>query len=545
MLTIEVELLTGRYAATEYNDRSSAEWPPHPARFFSALVSALHENEPADAREREALLWLEQQTAPSLDVDLDCQRRRVLDTYVPVNDVTIVGDPEKPLRDATTKLSALPQQASPAEAKKAKALVARETAKLAAFLKVQQVQDVKPSQSDLDKAIALLPERRTRQVRTFPVALPERPWFSFNWAVEAPVTHRSALHSLCNRVTRLGHSSSFVRCAIVEREPDITLTPALRGEHVLRTVGPGQLEQLEQAHRLHLGIEQRTLPSRPQRYGPPEPSIRDDIARSVFSDNWIIFQREGGARLLSSRTADLCKALRAAIIEQAGSHSLPPSLSGHLASGERTNAPHIAFIAPPFVGYPHADGAIQGCAIVLPRDLTATERDALYRTIANWEKTRAEEGLLTLAGQGLPAVHFKRIEIPKVSLQERRWSKPSRRFVTATPIALDKNPGNLRSNQGGTAQKAAVEAQQSIATACANIGLPRPISVEISLAPLLAGAQPVGAFAPWPRIPGRPPRVRVHADIIFAEPVRGPVLLGAGRYMGLGLCLPVETTEVE
>ena len=60
MLTIEVELLAGRYAATEHNDRSRAEWPPHPARFFSALVAALHDRDPADPAEREALLWLEQ-----------------------------------------------------------------------------------------------------------------------------------------------------------------------------------------------------------------------------------------------------------------------------------------------------------------------------------------------------------------------------------------------------------------------------------------------------------------------------------------------------
>ena len=48
MLTIEVELLAGRYAATEHNDRSRAEWPPHPARFFSAMVAALHDREPVD-----------------------------------------------------------------------------------------------------------------------------------------------------------------------------------------------------------------------------------------------------------------------------------------------------------------------------------------------------------------------------------------------------------------------------------------------------------------------------------------------------------------
>ena len=109
----------------------------------------------------------------------------------------------------------------------------------------------------------------------------------------------------------------------------------------------------------------------------------------------------------------------------------------------------------------------------------------------------------------------------------------------ATPIALDRNPGNIRSNQGGTAQRAAIEAQRSIADACERIGLPRPLSVEVSLSPLLPGVQPVRAFLPWPGRPGRVSRTRVHADIIFPEVVRGPVILGAGRFFGLGLCLPV------
>src|SRR3989304_2852312 len=104
MLSIEVELLGGRYAATEHNDRSRAEWPPHPARLFSALVAALHDREPVGHPAGEALLWLEQQDAPQLDVDLDVDegigRREVRAVFVPVNDVTLVGDPENELRVA-------------------------------------------------------------------------------------------------------------------------------------------------------------------------------------------------------------------------------------------------------------------------------------------------------------------------------------------------------------------------------------------------------------------------------------------------------------
>jgi hypothetical protein len=41
MLAIELVFLTGRYVATAYNSRTESEWPPHPARVFSAL-SATH-----------------------------------------------------------------------------------------------------------------------------------------------------------------------------------------------------------------------------------------------------------------------------------------------------------------------------------------------------------------------------------------------------------------------------------------------------------------------------------------------------------------------
>ena len=85
-----------------------------------------------------------------------------------------------------------------------------------------------------------------------------------------------------------------------------------------------------------------------------------------------------------------------------------------------------------------------------------------------------------------------------------------------------------------------MEAERAVADACERIGLPRPVSVEIALSPMVPGAQPVRAFRPWPGRPGRHSRARVHADIRFDRAVRGPVLLGAGRYFGLGLCLPVH-----
>lgn len=70
------------------------------------------------------------------------------------------------------------------------------------------------------------------------------------------------------------------------------------------------------------------------------------------------------------------------------------------------------------------------------------------------------------------------------------------------------------------------------------IGLPAPVELDMLRSSTLSGTAP-----PWryPRYPGkrtRPRCVLVHARLGFDEPVRGPVLVGAGRYHGLGLLLP-------
>lgn len=546
MLAIEVELLAGRYAATQHNDRSRAEWPPHPARFFSALVAALYDRSPIDPAERRALEWLEGQDPPQIDVSLETPgngRRQVLGIYVPVNDISLIGDIGGPLRLATAKLEFLRSSpdTTPKALRMAELAIEKEDRKLQAFAVRQQVPDVEPRKSDLEKAVALRPDRRTRQVRTMPVFVPDRPWFAFLWQVDPPADLRLSLAYLCDRVTRLGHSSSMVRCHITDRDLSPTLVPDPDGGEVLRTIGPGQLARLETAFVRHRGIEHRVLPAQPQRYGPPARLRKAAESHTVFAEEWIIFERVGGVRPLSSRGVDLTNALRRALIEQHGLETMPPSLSGHLPDRSPTDQPHVAFVALPDVGHRHGDASIQGCAIVLPRGLTATDRETLFRLVARWERDRSAKGVLELAGGTLPPVLVKRVDLSdKISLRPRRWCRPSRRFATVTPVALDRNPGNLRSNQDGTARRAALEAQQSIVDACVRIGLPQPAQIAVSMLPAVAGAQPARDFRPWPVRRDLSTRVRVHADIAFHEPVRGPVILGAGRFFGLGLCLPLD-----
>lgn len=171
-----------------------------------------------------------------------------------------------------------------------------------------------------------------------------------------------------------------------------------------------------------------------------------------------------------------------------------------------------------------------GVAIVFPRSASEPDRIAVIDALGRF---LAAGGLLTLPrGATLRVAHE---EFPEaLALREATWARPSTHWATVTPIALDRNPGDLRRPEG------LAQAARTIADACEHVGLPKPSGVEVSLSPYLAGSQPVRAFEPFPREANRLRKLRVHALLQFSEPIEGPVIVGAGRYFGLGLCRPLS-----
>src|SRR5882724_9692841 len=121
MLALGIELLTGRYVATAYNDRRRAEWPPHPARVFSALVATHFEDPERDPRERDALLWLERQAAPEIH-GTEAHHRDVVDVFVPVNDPSVVADVWREVDDVDEARALLVAATGKSEAAAKKAL---------------------------------------------------------------------------------------------------------------------------------------------------------------------------------------------------------------------------------------------------------------------------------------------------------------------------------------------------------------------------------------------------------------------------------------
>jgi CRISPR-associated protein Csb2 len=232
-----------------------------------------------------------------------------------------------------------------------------------------------------------------------------------------------------------------------------------------------------------------------------------------------------------------------------GAEPLPEILTGHHPDGEPSQKPHAAMVPLPFVGSEHATGLVLGIAIVPPRDSDPGERSQLFEALGRWEEAartisddewlETPELELRLGARGvliLERVAWGRA--PVATLQSETWCRPSARWLSATPVALDRNPGNLFSKDPAVAAKAFETASTIIAESCTRIGLPRPERVDVLPSVTMPGVAKARSFAPFPVDPRKTRRVKVHALLEFAEPVHGPILIGAGRYLGLGLFRP-------
>ncbi|SER20229.1 CRISPR-associated protein Csb2 [Solimonas aquatica] len=572
MFALCLDYLTGRAVATAYNDRQGAEWPPHPARVFSALVATWAEQESLDSdearAEHAALAWLESLPPPAIACDEGCART-VMTHYVPTNDVSLLPakldsaagkqhEAAAALAEAESALATSPSdakalKAAQKEVEKARKAVAKAQEK---FLSTAaDVYSEPASATQAGDAGKLLPAGRGRQPRSFPsLGLPQ-PLVHLCWPVALDETHRPALERLAARLMRIGHSSSLVHARWLSEAPAAEWVPDEMGELLLRVPGPGQLSRLQAAHEQHQGVEPRVLPFRAQRYRARDaaPKGKIDDLRHFGRRNWIVLQRCGGPLLPLTRGVDVARAVRAALMECADQ---PPHevISGHKQDGAPSTSPHVAIVPLPHVGNRHADGGLRGLALLLPQQADKASEQALLRALGRWEqRSRQQQGLdaedtppLKLGlGDGIEIELERQLwgEARLRTLQASSWCQGSREWVSVTPVALDRNPGDLAHRDPAKRAEAWRAAAETIARACSLVGLPLPEAVTVLPSGTWPGGAKAARFPAFPPGDGKLRRMKVHARIRFAEPVTGPVLLGAGRFYGLGLFKPVTDDD--
>lgn len=541
---IEVNFLTGRYVATCHNDRLRGEWPPHPARLFSALVAAWADVDEPDQTEHSALEWLESRDPPAIAAS-SAITRTVATHFVPVNDTAIVNSAlQKRKADRVRILTEDIRK----EVIESQGEVTRNLLRLQQRLDTerdvqQQVTDIgnKPPAS----AEMILPNRRGKQERHFPSVTPNEARVTYLWQEAAPKSIHKALDQLLQRVTRLGHPASLVACRATHSAPKASWVPGKGSEH-FRSVQSGQLAELERRYAIHRGISPRALPYRDVSYE----TVGELIAEEQFMEpntvgDWIVFEFSHDSRAFpSTRIVEVATAMRGAILRHA-EDPMPASLSGHEHGGAPSRAPHLAFLPLPYVGSEYADGRLLGIALSVPRTLSEGVRQTLYQAIGKWEKrTSAASYPLKLTFGQKGVLRMARLRSPAVlaALRAQIWQRPSRRWVSATPIALPKHPGHLSKGSAASRAEAWHRAEAIIAAACEHVGLPEPTTVEVSVSPYLAGVRSAHRFPAFVQSgpSGKPFRRQlVHASVTFENPVAGPLMLGAGRFFGLGLMRPM------
>ncbi len=479
MAAIAIRYLNGWAMATDSADRERAEWPPHPDRVFMALAAAHFETD-GDDGEREALRWLEEQDAPGMWAS-EANDRTVVTTYVPVND--------------TPSLNRRQRRA--------------------------------PSGQQMRAGLQLLPETRSRQPRQFPVAIPLDPTVYLVWPEEPPPGVRAGLESLCGKMVRVGHSASLVQAWVEDAPPapNLVRTDGV-AHHYMRVPGPGRLEHLAYQH---------SLGRRPERspwagYARPQPEEPSPAPGSVFQSGLLVLRRVDGRLMGLESALLLTTALRNAVIRNCP-QPVPEWVGGHDPQGRPSQSPHLAFLPLPFAGSEHADGHLLGLALAIPEHVEPAEAGRCLNPALG----PGEDGVLRrvrlYGGNGFEwALELESRDSPPVSLRSDVWTGPARRWATVTPVVFDRHPKG---------QDREAQAERMVADACEHAGLPRPRDVVLSQVSLHLGVPHSRRFPPLARRSGGRPQ-HLHAVVTFAEPVRGPVILGAGRYLGYGMCRPVR-----
>lgn len=483
MLAIRCQFLQGTYQASPPGQLAESEWPPHPGRLHTALVASgwawggdSFPDEAADA-----LAWLEGQPAPAILTPPGSSHvRGAPTTFVPRN------------------------------------LTPREVGTLVGHLRAGR-----------DSAF----QRDSGRVsRTFPTRVvgDEPVWFV--WREARPSAGRArALQRLAGELQYLGSSRSpVVGMTFVGeddelpwqreagREPRLqAFEPAGEGDggRTLRIAYPGLTATLlgnrDSGSRAPLGASLA--------YGfkrDPASARPSEEGRAAGPFATLSIKRRTGFGLTVSHAATLTEAFRAACLAVAGDDA-PAVLHGH------GGHPHAAYLALPNVGGKYSDGVVLGLGVAIPGTSSEQEREAIRAAVAGVERLSIERGALRW-----------QLEEPRAgdvpwALQPQRWTGPARRWSTVTPVILDRYPKPSRG----------FSLRDALRLSFRNALLPEPNDEDIAISstPMLSGA-----VAPASHV--RPARLRgpgLHATVTFPDELVGPVLVGKGRYLGLGLFAPV------
>lgn len=292
-------------------------------------------------------------------------------------------------------------------------------------------------------------------------------------------------------------------------------TAVLEPARELRTIYPGLFDSLDDAFINGSGGGDPQRRSTYRLRLVPETKERVEPLGVVPSPwpHFVVFELDPGTWMPAQRAVQVASALRDAVLSRLGDDAHP------VISGHGVHAPHVAFVPLPAVGHPSSDGHLLGVALGIPD---------------NQDVVTQLQGAFTQADNELSISLDNVRGYPPITLTRRaggsRWGRnfdhfraTSDRWWTVTPAVLDLIPTKR------------VSEEDAVLASITRAGYPAPEEFRTEMAPIQAG-EPSFRMKHTLRHPGDRRRQFRYIEMRFPVPVRGPVVIGAHRHFGLGLC---------
>jgi CRISPR-associated protein Csb2 len=501
-ILITVRLHEGRFHGT-------GDEPPSPARLFQALVAGVGVAGPLSAHDSDALEWLER-CDPPIIASPRMTNGQVVTTYVPNNDLDAVGgDPGRIGEIRTQKV-------------------------------------IRPNLFDADVP------------------------FIYAWAFSDDGESNRHAQQVCSLADRLYQFGRGVDLAwawgeVLDNEqaearlssfPGRVRRPSDRGCGApLACPRPGSLHSLKARY---AASSQRFKSVRQGRAAkqlftqPPKPlfvriAYDSPPTRRVYELRLGNGENSFGAWPLA-RVSQLVVLLRDGAVQRLR-QALPEQSSmiervvvgrkAHGADDGPTSA-RVKIVPLPSIGHQHADREIRRVMVEVPPGCPLRPDDVQW----------AFSGLELV----VPGIEARESLVATPSTDESIYvhygigDVKSSVWRTLTPVALPESAGRRRIDPGPAAADAkngAERTSERARAAGATVNAVRLAEtraradlIRVQREPFEAKGERVEAFASGTRFP----KERLwHVEITFAEPITGPLIIGDGRFLGLGIMVPVES----
>lgn len=493
-------LFSVRFHDGRYHGRP--DWPPSPARLFQALVAGTAQGERLAEEDRRAFVWLEALQAPVI-VAPPMRPGQPFRNFVPNNDLDAVGgDPRRIGEIRAPKLI--------------RPLLFEAEAPLHYVWKFDETPE---AQANAQRMLTIA-ERLYQLGRGIDMA----------WARGKILSDKvvARLAGRCGALHRPGGGGGG------------------GGGTALAVPLKGSLESLIDRHK-KMRARFRKAAAGQVFVQPPKPRFRQVAYDSPPTR--LLFNLVGGtASWRLDRIVALTERVRDAAAQRLKdkrpdlADKIHNTIVGRRDADQADKAARVRITPLPSIGHQHADHAIRRILVEIPPNcrLRADDVEWAFSGPVDFDLETGEippDGLTLVSADDRSMLRHYGIG--------SEWTP--RLWRTVTPAALPEcaarrriDPRRMREEARGGVERAEEEAKAVSAAiqALRHAGeRARPLAVRVQCEPFETKGARAEVFATGTRFA----KERLwHVEMAFAEAVRGPLLIGDGRYLGLGLMAPVK-----